>query len=462
VVITGIILGYILIKNNKNNVAKFRTEAISRGDIEALVVTSGTLNPVNVVDVGSQVSGKISKLYADFNSRVKEGQIVAELDQSILQARVDQNDANYQSAIASLEKAKVTLENLKKKYDRSLDLFEKNLISYEEKETAEAQYFGARADLQSSESRVVQAKSQLDSSKVDLAYAIIRSPIDGVVISRNVNVGQTVAASFQAPVLFKVANDLSKMQVECSVDEADIGKVKEGQKVRFSVDAFSDETFTGKVIQVRYSPEVVQNVVTYTTIVDVDNPEMKLRPGMTATVSIIIGEAKNVLKVPNAALRFTPNLTPQEMEKIFREMRERMMARRQEAAQPGESGQRPGQPQGQRQGDVQMFRFQGPGGSGSGFSPEMMARFQQGGQGGRSGERARQGPRVWVQDEQGKLMPVFLRTGVTDNTYTEIVRGDLKEGQLVITGEETATRSQTASSSRSQQGPPRNVMFIGR
>lgn len=460
VVVIGIILGYILIRNNKNGTTRFKTEPITRGDIEALVVTSGTLNPVNVVDVGSQVSGKIAKLYVDFNSRVKEGQIVAELDQSILQSRVDQNEANYQSAIASLEKAKVTLDNLKKKYDRSLDLFEKNLISFEEKETAEASYFGAKADLESATSRVTQAKSQLDSSKVDLAYAVIRSPIDGIVISRDVNVGQTVAASFQAPVLFKIANDLSKMQVECSVDEADIGKVKEGQKVRFSVDAFPDQTFSGKVTQVRYSPEVVQNVVTYTTIVDVDNPEMKLRPGMTATVSIVIGEAKNALKVSNAALRFTPNLSPQEMEKIFKEMRERMMARRQESSQPGGTSQGAGQEQ--RQSGSQMSQSQGSGGPGGGFSPEMMARFQQGGAGSRSGERARQAPRVWVQDEKGKLTPVFIRTGVTDNTYTEIIRGDLKEGQLVITGEEAGTRTQTASSSGPPQGPRRNVMFIGR
>ncbi|MGB8951923.1 MAG: efflux RND transporter periplasmic adaptor subunit [Candidatus Aminicenantales bacterium] len=445
IIITGLILAFVLFKNHKNSSVKYKKEAVARGDIEALVVTSGTLNPVNVVDVGSQVSGKIARLYVDFNSLVTKGQIVAELEKDILEARVEQNDANYQSAVAALEKARVTLENLKKKYERSLDLFNKNLISFEEKETAEAQYFGAKADLQSSEARVIQAKSQLESSKVDLGYAIIRSPIDGIVISRNINVGQTVAASFQAPVLFQIANDLSKMQVECNVDEADIGKVKEGQKVRFNVDAFQGETFTGAVRQVRYSPEVVQNVVTYTTIVDVENPEMKLRPGMTATVSIIIGEAKNVLRIPNAALRFTPNLTPEEMAIIFNEVRERMIAGRQGTSPEGGTGQ-PG-------------ASQTPGGQrpSGGFSPEMMARFQRSGQGG----GMRQASRIWIQDEQGKIILVFLRTGVTDNTFTEVIRGEIKEGQLVITGEDSRSGNPSSSSSGSRD-VRRNVMFIGR
>ncbi len=237
------ILGLTVFKGHKNGAVKYRTEGLAKGDLEALVVTSGTLNPVRLVEVGSQVSGKIDKLYVDFNSQVKAGQVLAELDQSLLKAKIDQNNANYLSAAASLERSEVTLDNLKNKYERSLSLFEKNLISFEEKEAAEAAYLGAKADLQSSDARLAQAKSLLDSSKVDLAYATIRSPIDGVVINRLINIGQTVAASFQAPKLFEIANDLSKMQVECDVDEADIGKVKEGQKVRFTVDSFPNETF---------------------------------------------------------------------------------------------------------------------------------------------------------------------------------------------------------------------------
>lgn len=444
VVAAGVILGWTILKNKKNGAVKYRQEAVSKGDLEALVITSGTLNPVTVVEVGSQVSGKIDKLYVDFNSQVKQGQVVAELDQSILKSRVEQNQANYLSALASLEKSKVTLDNLQKKYERALSLFENNLISYEEKDAAEANYLGAKADLQSAKARVEQAKSQVESSKVDLGYAIIRSPIDGIVISRNINMGQTVQASYQAPKLFEIANDLSKMQVECSVDEADIGKVKEGQKVRFSVDAFPDDSFNGTVKQVRYSPTVTQNVVTYATIVDADNPGMKLRPGMTATVSIITGEAKGVLRVPNVALRFTPNLAPEEMAKIMKEAGEKMFAQRQAegGGQRQEAG-RPQQPQQPSQGA-------GPGG------PRMMNSSQGGGMPGQGGMRTRRPSMVWHLDENGKLHVAFIRPGVTDNSYTEILRSDLKEGQEVIIGYESSGPTAAASSN------PQRMMFIGR
>jgi len=442
VVIVGVVVGLMVFGRGNNNKTKYKTEAVGRGDIEALVTTSGTLNPVTTVEVGSQVSGKIDKLYVDFNSHVKEGQLLAEIDQSSFLTKLKQNEANYQSALASLAKAKVTLENTKKKYDRALSLFEKNLISYEEKDAAETEFFNNQAELQASQAKLEQAKSALDSSKVDLTYTVIKSPIDGVVISRNVNVGQTVAASFQAPVLFKIANDLTQMQVECSVDEADIGKVKEGQNVRFTVDAFPEERFAGIVKQVRYSPEVVQNVVTYTTVVEVKNPELKLLPGMTATVSIITGEAKNALRVPNSALRFNPNLSAEEMKKIMESMRQEFAARMGDRS--GSSNRQAGAPRSegfssQRQGG------QRPGG-GEGQQPFMM------GGSGASGGQARRGPaRVWIEDANGKLKPVFLRTGVTDNSFTEVVWGDLKEGQLVITGV-AGTQSQT-------QGPPRGMMF---
>jgi len=304
------------------------------------------------------------------------------------------------------------------------------LISFEEKESIETQYYSAMADIQSSEARLEQAESQLDSSKVDLTYTIIKSPIDGVVISRRVNIGQTVAASLQAPVLFQIANDLSKMQVECSVDEADIGKVKEGQKVRFTVDAFPNENFTGKVSQVRYSPEIVQNVVTYTTIVEVSNPEMKLRPGMTATVSVVTGEAKNVLRVPNSALRFSPSLSPEEMQALMADMRKEMRERR------GGSERTAGSHQGgdpQRQGS----RRPGSGQQASGMRGSGMR-----------GTQMRQFARVWMEDENGKLKMAFVRTGVTDNSNTEIVSGNLKEGQLVITGETSGQEDRRSSSSR--------------
>lgn len=436
VVVAAVALGLGAFRGKKNGAVKYRTEALSKGDIEALVVTTGTLNPLRLVEVGSQVSGKIDKLYVDFNSQVKEGQVLAELDQSLLRAKIDQNNANYLSAKASLERARVTLDNLGKKYERSKTLFEKNLISYEENEAAEASYLGAKIDVQSAEARLVQAKSQLDSSRVDLAYATIRSPIDGIVINRLINIGQTVAASFQAPKLFEIANDLSKMQVECAVDEADIGKVKEGQKVRFTVDSFPDETFAGTVNQVRYSPTTTSNVVTYTTIVDVDNQALKLRPGMTATVSIIAGEAKNVLRVPNGALRFTPVLPAEEIQKLMMEAGQEMMARRQAEGGPAPARTVPaaGRPEGSGPQTMNL------GGNGA---PAQGGRF-------------RQPSRVWYQDEAGNLKVAFLRPGVADTAYTEVLHGDLKEGQLIIIGEGSSSPSGTAT-----QGPPRGVFMMG-
>ena len=445
VIAAGAILAWSLLKNNKNGAVKFRQEALAKGDIEAMVITTGTLNPVVTVEVGSQVSGKIADIFVDYNAQVKKGQLLAELDRSILEQRVQQNQANYLSAMAALEKAKVTLANLKKQYERSLSLFDKDLISFEEKDIAEANYLGAKADLQRAEASVEQARSQLESSKVDLGYAIIRSPIDGVVISRDVNVGQTVQASFTAPKLFVIANDLTKMQVECSVDEADIGKVKEAQEARFTVDAFPEDTFKGVVRQVRYSPTVTQNVVTYTTIVDVDNPALKLRPGMTATISIITGEAKGVLKIPNGALRFTPNLPAEEIAKIMKDAGEKMFAKLK--AEGHTQGQESGQPQQSSQGQTEAgprMNFAQGGGAAQGTQ-------------GMSGGARRKPTTVWYLDNNGKLNVAFIRPGVTDNSYTEMLRGDLNEGQKVIIGLESGATTATANTPG-----PRPPMFIGR
>lgn len=432
VVAAGIVFGFTILKRNNSDGLQYEKAAIDRGNVTALVDTTGTLNPVTIVDVGSQISGKILKIYVDFNSQVNEGQLIAEIDQSPFLIKVQQNEANYLSSVAAVEKSKVSLQNSEKKYERAKILFEKELLSYEEFESSEVQYYSAKADLQSSDARLEQAKAQLDATKVDLEYTIIKSPIDGVVINRNVNEGQTVAASFQAPVLFQIANDLTKMQVECSVDEADIGKVKEGQNVQFTVDAFPDDNFKGVVRQVRYSPEVLQNVVTYTTIVDVENPEMKLRPGMTATVSIVVGEAQNALRVPNSALRFQP---PTEvMMALFEEMkRERQAAR-------GNGDQAEGQPAKQRPQQTAQPNFQ--------------SSFQMGAGGMRG--RMRDMGRVWTEDETGKLKMVFVKTGVTDNVYTEITGGDIQEGMEVITGE----NAQAASSNRNSSNLRRGMMFM--
>jgi HlyD family secretion protein len=427
VVITGVVLAMTVFKNGKETGTIYKKEALKKGTVEALVVTTGTLNPVTIVDVGSQVSGKIKNLFVDFNSKVTKGQILVELDQELFITRLQQNEANYNSTVASLEKSKVTLENTKKRLDRTKSLFENDLVSFEEMDSADVAYWNAQADLKSAEARLEQAQSVLDTSKVDLTYTVIRSPIDGVVINRNINIGQTVAASLQAPVLFQIANDLAKMQVECSVDEADIGRVKEGQKVRFGVDAFPSDEFQGTVSQVRYSPVVQQNVVTYTTIVEVENPELKLMPGMTATISIITGEARNVLLVPNSALRFTPDLSAEEMRALYQEMFAGMGAGQKGAPSKksarSEGGERTGQqrPTGERSGM--------PMGTGLGSS------------------QGTQIPRVWYADENGKLKMVMIRTGVTDNTNTEIISGDLTEGQEVITGQTASSNNRGRSNS---------------
>jgi HlyD family secretion protein len=445
VVVVGVTLGLTVFKKGKNGQVKYKTETIGRGDIEALVVTSGTLNPIEIVDVGAQVSGKIEKLYADFNTPVTKGQIVAELDQEPLKMKIEQNEANYKSRMASLDRAKVTLSQAEKGYERSKSLFAKDLISIEEMDAAEASYLGAKSDLISAEATLSQAKSTLDLSKVDLSYAVIRAPVDGIVIVRKVNVGQTLQSSMTAPLLFQVATDLTKMKVECSVDESDIGKVKEGQKVRFTVEAYPNENFTGVVQQVRFSPETVQNVVTYTTIVNVENPQKKLLPGMTATVSIIVGEAKNVLRVSNSALRFTPNLSPAELEKMTQELRDKMTAQRQAAGgQPGAPTPSKTAPTGNGQ-----ARPAGQGGQTT-FN-------RQGGASGAEGQPTRvrqQAPRVWVLDKTGKLSMAFIRTGVSDTSYTEIVRSDLKEGDVVVTGTET-------SANRASQPQMNQMMFMG-
>jgi len=409
----------------KTNGITYKTEKVKKGNIEAIVSTTGTVNPKTIVEVGSQVSGKILKLHVDFNSQVTQGQILAEIDSSQILTRIRQNEANFESSKASLEKSKVNMNNIKKKFERALKLFEKELISFEEKESIEAQYLSSKADVQASEARLLQSQSQLESSKVDLDYTIIKSPIEGIVILRNINVGQTVAASFQAPVLFKIANNLNKMQVECSIDEADIGRIKEGQEVRFTVDAYPDDKFSGTVLQVRYSPEVIQNVVTYTTIVETENPRLKLRPGMTATVSIVSGKATDVIMVSNAALRFTPQLSQEEMKEIFEKMRAEMIARR---------GANPNNRQGgsNRTGG---FMGQRPSGQGSNSS------------------RRRQPTRVWIMDEKGQIKMINIRTGVTDDSWTEVKRGEVKEGQVMLTG----IKSGKASSSSNRNIP--RMMF---
>jgi HlyD family secretion protein len=434
IIVAAAVLYFTVFKNGETTEVGYKKEALKTGTIEALVDTTGTLNAVTMVDVGSQVSGRINDIFVDFNSAVKAGQVIARIDQEQFTTRVKQNEANYRSAQARLENAKVNLANSKKKWERAKNLFEKDLISIEEMDTSENTYYGAMSDLQTSTASLEQAQSTLDSSKVDLSYTVIKSPIDGVIINRNINVGQTVAASLQAPVLFQIAKDLTDMQVECVVDESDIGKVKDGQTVRFTVDAFPNENFRGIVKQVRYAPEVVSNVVTYTTIVEVKNDAMKLRPGMTATVAIVVGEARNKLLVPNTALRFQPEMSQEEMREMFTAMR-------------GGTGEQPntgGQQGGERpQRDPNMSGRPSGGGMGQGM-------------GGNMGGRSRDMARIWYENESGQLRMLSFKTGVTDNVYTEVVSGDLEEGLEVIIG----TAGTAAASSQNNNDAMRMMRFM--
>jgi HlyD family secretion protein len=309
-IIGGIIIvigiaAFILFRGNKNE-PKFRFDKVARGDIEMAVTATGTVNPVTTVLVGTQVSGTIKDIYVDFNTPVKKGQLIALIDPALFEAQVNQAKANLFSAKANLEKAEAILIDAKRTMDRNKELFSKNLIAKSDLDTSETNYETAKASVSAAKSQVAQTEAALSLAETNFHYTRIVSPVGGIVVSRNVDVGQTVAASFQTPTLFSIAQDLTKMQIDTNVDEADIGKIKVGQDVEFTVDAYPDITFKGKVWQVRNAPITVQNVVTYDVVIIVGNPELKLKPGMTANVSIIISTKKDVVKIPNAALRFKP------------------------------------------------------------------------------------------------------------------------------------------------------------
>ena len=278
--------------------------AITRGNVVDSVGATGTLEAVTTVQVGTQVSGTVLELGADFNSIVRKGQVIARLDPSLLQTQIEQARANLVRSEADVERLKVSLDDSRVKLKRAEDLSRRNLIPPSELETAQVALRMAEAQLRSSQAAVTQSRASLNQTEVNLEHTVITSPIDGIVIARNVDVGQTVAASLNAPTLFLLAADLAKMQVRANIDEADVGRMRPGQTVRFRVDAYPADDFEGQVSQVRLQPTVVQNVVTYTTVINVPNPDLRLKPGMTANVTIEIARTDNVLRVPNAALRF--------------------------------------------------------------------------------------------------------------------------------------------------------------
>ncbi len=306
VIVSLLFWGIAWVITQYNKTPRYKVRKIKRTTITETVEASGTINPVTTVNIGSQVSGMISAIYVDFNSKVTKGQLLAQIDPSLFQAQVEKAQGDLNSAKANYEKIKAMLIYDKKNYERYKKLYTKRYVAKSDVELAEATYKSDVAQLDAMSAQIAQANATLQNNLTNLKYTKIISPVDGVVVSRDVDVGQTVAASFQTPTLFMVAQDLTKMQIEVNVSEADIGRVAVGQDVDYTLDGYADMTFRGKVSQVRISPTTVNNVVTYNVIVEVDNEDQKLKPGMTANVSIITNRKDDALCVPNDALRFTP------------------------------------------------------------------------------------------------------------------------------------------------------------
>jgi HlyD family secretion protein len=296
---------YYFLRGGRQNVS-YRTAKPTRGEIISTVTSSGTITPVVSVSVGAAVSGTIKELFVDFNSPVKKDQVIAQIDPASFRAQVEQSRGNYLAAQANLEKARVTLADTTRTMNRYKDLVRDGSVSVSDYDTYVTAAAAAKAALGAAQGSVAQAKGSFDQSKTNLDYATIRSPVDGIVISRAVDVGQTVAASFTTPTLFTIAQDLTKMQIYATVDESDIGKVHEGGNSTFTVDAYPEARFTGIVTQVRNAATTVSNVVTYTVVVGVDNSDLRLKPGMTASVTFITASKADALKIPTAALRFRP------------------------------------------------------------------------------------------------------------------------------------------------------------
>jgi HlyD family secretion protein len=483
----AIILAGLYFWADSSSTPQYLTARVERGNLRNTVTATGALQAVTTVQVGSQASGTISALYADFNSTVKKGQVVAQLDPAQAKAQVDQARANLQQAQASLTNAraavtdaqaknlaaKSTVQNnqagvsgaeanvavLKAQQDDALSLLKQQEsllksgviaqrdydVAMTAYKTAEARYNQAvaqlnqaklteqssssagmaqsqatveqsKAQVQQAQAQVQQAQAALSLAQVNLSHTTITSPIDGIVVSRDVNVGQTVAASLSAPTLFTIANDLTQMQVIANIDQADIGLVEQAKSVKFSVDAFPGKDFDGKIEQMRLNPVNVQNVVTYNVVIDVSNPDQKLKPGMTANLIITIDERNNVLKVPNAALRFTPQRTDS-------------------GSGAGAQGQGQGQSQGQGR-RRQQGGDNATGGSNaqSNFAPASAPVLQG------------QVRVVWVLGQNGKPERRRITVGLSDGSATEVVDGDLNEGDMVITGQQVASASRTTNS----------------
>ncbi|HEU5413593.1 MAG TPA: efflux RND transporter periplasmic adaptor subunit [Candidatus Angelobacter sp.] len=413
---------------------QYYTAKVETGDLKQVVEATGTINAVITVQVGSQVSGTISRLNVDFNSKVKKGQVIAQIDPALFDGVLSQAKADYENAkanlavaIANTAKAKASALQTKTDYERNLGLARQGVISQQSldlakanSDSAEAQVSAALAQEQQARAQVQQKKAAVDVAQTNLDYTTIHAPIDGTVVARNVDVGQTVAASLQAPTLFTIAQDLTKMQVYAKTDESDVGQIRRGQRVTFKVDAYPRDTFTGVVSQVRMNSTVVQNVVTYDTIVDFDNPELKLFPGMTAYVSIPVATATRVLKIPNGALRYKPDLPAEEIAELYQKSGipegGGQHARSLESAATSKTAARPQ--------SAVSGRPSAANSEAAVATPESQpAKYDT--------------QVVWKLLPDRSLQPVRIKTGITDHTFTEIVQqlnGELGAGDELVTG----------------------------
>lgn len=413
IIIIAVAAVYFLFFNNSDaETNKFTFAQITRGDLNTTITSTGTLQALSTVEVGTQVSGRIDKIFVDFNYNVKKGQILAILDTTNLALQVN-------NAVTGLQKAQAQYEVAKAQYDRDQSLFSKNFMS-------ELDFITSKSNYQTAEANLKSAKTSLAQAKTNLNYAFIYSPINGKIINRNVEEGQTVAASLSSPTLFTIAEDLSQMEILANVDESDIGQIKEGQDAQFSVQAYSDKEFTGKVVQIRLGSTVVSNVVNYIVVINARNDDYLLLPGMTATIDFYVERKPNVLMIPNSALRFQPT------DKMKEEFTARMKKERENLS------------------DSIKQKFQSFG------SGERM----QSGTNGAPNSNGKSRGSFWYIDEKGNPSMGYASLGLSDGRNTEIVRSRvLKENMQVITGFETAADSKTQNSNilNPSQNMPRGM-----
>lgn len=383
VVIIGII-ALQWIGNGNSQSIRYKTAEVTRGTLTVTVSATGTLEPVNQVDVGSEISGTIKAVAVDFNDQVRQGQVLATMNTDQLQAKVNQAKAALELAKAKVKQAEATVIETRNKLRRSKELEKKGMCSAEDCDAAQASYARAEAELASTQAQVVEAQSSLDAEQTTLAKATIHSPINGIVLNRDVEPGQTVAASFQTPVLFTLAEDLTQMELHVDVDEADVGQVREGQTAEFTVDAYADRTFPATITEVHFASQTVDGVVTYETVLRVDNSELLLRPGMTATADIMVQQVEDALLLSNTALRFTPAAQEQQVKSGSGSLVGSLLPRPPAAAKQREQA-----------------------------------------------AEAKKQQRVWVlRDGQPVAIPVT--TGATDGITTEVTGGDIEPGMALI------------------------------